>query len=92
MYIHKEDEVAKIYRSQRKPDEVEKWNDSDYCKCYNQLNECVENLKKKLTPSQKKLMQKLLGAMQAYNDYNEIKRFGNGMKYMYGLSITLKND
>ena len=92
MYIYKDDEVAKIYRSQRKSDDAERWTDCGYSKCYNNLNECVENLQKELNPSQQELMQKLLGAMQAFNDYNEIKRFGNGMKYMYNLDKTLKND
>lgn len=92
MYEFKSDMVSEIYFNQLKAAKKHKLYDDEYNKRLHYLNECVENLRKELTPKQDLSMQKLLGAMQIFNDYNEFKRFGNGMKYMYDLSVCLKND
>jgi len=92
MYVFDKDMVSDIYFEQLKAEKKHKMFDDEYTKRYNYLMNCVENLRNGLTPEQDILMQKLLGAMQIFNDYNEFKRFGNGMKYMYDLSTCLKNN
>ncbi len=88
----KEDMVSYIYSKQKKAIEIDKWRDEEYAKRYTHLNECVENLRKELTPEQDELMGNLIRAMHIFNEYNEFKRFGNGMKCMHDFSICLKND
>ncbi len=92
MYEFKSDKVTEIYFGQLKAAKKHKMNDNEYKKRLHYLDECIEDLRQKLTPEQDLTMQKLLGAMQIFNDYNEFKRFGNGMKYMYDLCMCLKND
>lgn len=91
MFPLDEDIVRDIYSKQQKSIERDRWCDEEYSKRYSYLNECIENLRAELTPKQDILMQRLLGAMQVYNEYNELKRFGKGMKCMYDFDMCLKN-
>lgn len=91
MFPLDEDIVRDIYLKQQKTIERDRWCDEEYSKRYNHLNECIENLRAELTPNQDILMQRLLGAMQMYNEYNDLKRFGKGMKCMYDFGMCLKN-
>ncbi|MBE7045854.1 MAG: hypothetical protein E7396_00380 [Ruminococcaceae bacterium] len=91
MFPLDEDIIRDIYSKQQKTIERDRWFDEEYSKRYSYLNECIEKLRAELTPKQDILMQRLLGAMQMYNEYNELKRFGKDMKCMYDFGMCLKN-
>ena len=92
MYTLGEDMVYYIYSRQQKAIELDKWRDREYAKYYTRLNECIENLRKELNPSQEELMENLISAMRTFNDYNEFRRFGNGMRCMHDFSANLKEN
>lgn len=85
------DIVNDIYNSQEKNFEREKFSDTEYSNREEYLKKCIEDLRDTLTPDQKPIMERLLGAMHKYDEYAKKKRFGNGMKYMYELGVCLKN-
>ncbi len=91
MFSFDEDMVSDIYSKQKKLIERDKWLDKEYSKRYNYLNDCIEELRCSLSPKQNMSLEKLIGAMQLFNSYNECKKFGNGMKYMNDLNVCLKN-
>ncbi|MBE7046109.1 MAG: hypothetical protein E7396_01700 [Ruminococcaceae bacterium] len=85
------DMVMDIYNSQAKKFDREKFFDKEYSKREEHLKKCIEDLRESITPEQKPTMDRLLGAIQMYDDYIMKKSFGNGMKYMYELGMILKN-
>ena len=85
------DMVMDIYNSQEKKFEREKFFDKEYSKREKYLVKCVEDLKETITHEQKLKMERLLGAIQMYDEYVKKKSFGNGMKYMYDLGMCLKS-
>lgn len=91
MYAFDEDMVYDIYYKQLKALEKGKRLDQEYNKRMNHLNKCILELQKTLSHDQNLLLERLIGAMQIFNHYNECKRFGNGMKYMNDLHLLLRN-
>ena len=91
MYAFDEDMVYDIYYKQLKALEKSKRFDPEYNKRIDHLNACILELRKTLSHEQNLLLERLLGAMQIFNHYNECVRFGNGMKYMNDLHLLLRN-
>ncbi len=91
MFDMNTDMVMDIYDSQVKKFEREKFFDKEYSKREKHLMKCIEDLRETITPEQKSKMDRLLGAMQMYDEYVKKKRFASGMKYMYELGMCLKN-
>ncbi len=91
MYAFDEDMVSDIYFKELKAAKKHKMLDREYVKRLDYLYECVEKIRESLPVEKRGEVEKLLGAIQIFNDYNEFKRFGNGMKYMYDLSMCLIN-
>ncbi len=90
MYAFDEDMIYDIYYKQIKAYEKSNRFDPEYNKRMDHLNDCIGELRKSLSKEQNLLLERLIGAMQIFNHYNECKRFGNGMKYMNDLHLLLR--
>ena len=91
MFDFEIDAIREIYNSQMKELERKNFFDNEYTKRVNYLENCIKEVKSTLTPEQNPSFERLLGAIQIYNEYIQTKRFGNGKKYMYDLGVCLKN-